>query len=47
MPAVVCEIGPPARVVERTAEVARAVTRAIGGWVEAPDEVEVEVDPQG
>ena len=45
MPAVVCELGPPARVVERTAEVARAVTRAIGSWVEAPDEVEV--DPQG
>lgn len=47
MPAVVCEVGPPARVVERTAEIARAVTRAIGAWVEAPDEVEVEVDPQG
>lgn len=47
MPAVVCEVGPPARVVERTAEVARAVTRAIGAWVEAPEEVEVEGDPQG
>ena len=39
MPAVVCELAPPGRVVERTAEVARAVTRAIGVWVEAPDEV--------
>ena len=45
MPAVVCELGPPARVVERTAEVARAVTRAIGAWVEAPDEVEVDPQP--
>jgi N-acetylmuramoyl-L-alanine amidase len=45
MPAVVCEVGPPARVVERTAEVARAVTRAIGSWVEAPDEVEVDPQP--
>lgn len=45
MPAVVCEVGPPARVVERTAEVARAVTRAIGAWVEAPDDVEVDPQP--
>jgi N-acetylmuramoyl-L-alanine amidase len=39
MPAVVCEVGPPPRVVERTAELARAVARAVAAWVEAPDEV--------
>ena len=39
MPAVVCEVGPPGRVVERTAEVATAISRAIVAWVETPDEV--------
>jgi len=45
MPAVVCEMGPPARVVERTAALAQALTRAVGAWVEAPAEGYVE-DPQ-
>lgn len=39
MPAVLCELGPPPRVVERTAELARAVTRAVTAWAEAPEEV--------
>jgi N-acetylmuramoyl-L-alanine amidase len=39
MPAVVCELGPPAVVVGRTAELAGAVARALTAWAEAPAEV--------
>jgi N-acetylmuramoyl-L-alanine amidase len=38
MPAVVCQLGPPERVVERTAELAQAVLRAITEWVRNPDD---------
>lgn len=36
MPAVFCEIGPPALVVERTAELAEGVARAVSRWVTEP-----------
>ena len=36
MPAVVCELGPAARVVERTAEVAEAFADALQRWAAAP-----------
>ena len=32
MPAVVCEMGPPSAVVERTPALAQALSRAIGAW---------------
>ena len=39
MPAVMCELGPPATVVARSGELARALARAIAAWVEAPAEL--------
>ncbi len=36
MAAVVCEVGPPALVVEHTAELASSVTRALGRWARGP-----------
>ena len=42
MPAVVCELGPPGAVVERTADLAHALAAAVQAWVEAPVEVEVQ-----
>jgi len=36
MPAIVCQLGPPAEVVEHTAELAQAVFRALAEWVAAP-----------
>lgn len=36
MPAVVCEVGPPAAVVERGAALVAALERAISAWVEDP-----------
>jgi N-acetylmuramoyl-L-alanine amidase len=36
MPAVVCELGPPPRVVERTADVAEGVAVALSRWAAAP-----------
>jgi N-acetylmuramoyl-L-alanine amidase len=36
MPAVVCEVGPPATVVERGAALVAALSRAINAWVEDP-----------
>ena len=45
MPAVVCEMGPPAAVVERTPALAQALSRAVMAWVEAPAESYVE-NPQ-
>ncbi|MGH9283480.1 MAG: N-acetylmuramoyl-L-alanine amidase, partial [Acidimicrobiales bacterium] len=36
MPAVVCELGPPATVVARTAELAEALGQALARWVAAP-----------
>jgi N-acetylmuramoyl-L-alanine amidase len=36
MPAVFCEIGPPALVVQRTAELAEGLARAIARWVTEP-----------
>ena len=42
MPAVVCELGPPGAVVERTADLAHALASAVQAWVEAPVEVEVQ-----
>ncbi|HVN51734.1 MAG TPA: peptidoglycan-binding protein [Acidimicrobiales bacterium] len=38
MPAVVCQLGPPATVVEHTAELAQAVLRALSAWVEGAAE---------
>ncbi|MGH9178849.1 MAG: peptidoglycan-binding protein [Acidimicrobiales bacterium] len=38
MPAVVCELGPPARVVARTGELADALGRALAAWVASPVE---------
>ena len=45
MPAVVCEMGPPSAVVERTPALALALSRAVMAWVEAPAESYVE-NPQ-
>jgi len=36
MPAVICEIGPPALVVERSPDLARAMSSALSQWVGAP-----------
>lgn len=36
MPAVVCELGPPRTVVERTPQLAQALRRGVGHWVSAP-----------
>ncbi len=36
MPAVVCQLGPPTLVVERTAELAQATLRALADWVRTP-----------
>jgi len=38
MPAVVIELGPPSTVVERTAQIAVAVSRALAAWSKAPIE---------
>jgi len=38
MPAVACRLGPPTRVVERTAELAAATAAALTAWVQAPIE---------
>jgi hypothetical protein len=35
MPAVVCELGPPLMLVERSSDVARAVREALDTWVGA------------
>jgi N-acetylmuramoyl-L-alanine amidase len=36
MAAVLCELGPPARVVEHTAELAASLTRALARWAQSP-----------
>lgn len=36
MPAVVCELGPPAMVVEHTAQLAEALSEGVTGWLLAP-----------
>jgi N-acetylmuramoyl-L-alanine amidase len=38
MPAVICEVGPPPRVVSGLADLAERLGRAIGRWAEAPSE---------
>ena len=38
MPAIVCQLAPPATVVEHTAELAQAVLRALAEWVKGPIE---------
>jgi N-acetylmuramoyl-L-alanine amidase len=39
MPAILCSLGPPASIVERTAELAQATQRALTAWVQAPVDV--------
>jgi len=39
MPAVVCQLGPPAIIVEQTAELATALHRALEAWATTPIEV--------